>query len=118
MLSEGTLLAFLDTYGSDRRLDEFSREQAIQIDGVVTEADGRYLRQSRRAFEISFVELAEMLRSNQLSAFSVEVRTFQGRIRRSCVFQCPDGKLQQKLCSESSDDIDNCWEALRSRCGQ
>lgn len=115
MLKEETLALFLRAIRDRAPLEDFSPEPGFNIDGVATVEDGGRLRLQRIAIATNLVELGQMLDSRRLTAFSVDVLTRVG-IKRACVFQCPSGDLHEKFCSESSDDITNCWDALRSRC--
>jgi hypothetical protein len=67
------------------------------------------------AVDVTPFELASRWHERRIVGFSLLVDNRAEMAR--CVFQCPDGQPQEAECSEEIKDYENCFDAVKARCG-
>jgi hypothetical protein len=93
------------------------REITIPVDTLVQRSSGAYAELYLQRNDMQISTCLQLWNAQELTAFSVEVETVHGT-RRGCIHRCNDGAVQHALCSETGEDISNCIDALRGRCGR
>jgi hypothetical protein len=109
---------FLATIRQDERFGALRSLAPIQVRIWASSEDPVRLPRSLHWPEpvrIAPYELVRLFRARLISAISLELDAPPPRAR--CVFSCPDGTISESKCSNDADDIRNCLDAVKSRCG-
>jgi hypothetical protein len=119
MLNEDAYRQFLRALRDPEQLNDF-REHPLGTEPVPVDllTVGPF---GGQAWEVRELAPAELLRRwherpSLVLAFSLRIRMALA-IMRSCVVRCENGTTQEATCSETSQDMANCFAATTLQCG-